>query len=62
MGNAIWLIEVSDKGVQMTRMHNGRPIESYPMVSHAIGAVYLTAISQGFQPPRGLLACDKPVG
>lgn len=56
-----WIIGVSDKGVNIMRMHNGRPIESYPMVSHAVGAVYLTAISQGLQPPKHLPECDKPV-
>ena len=43
-------------------MHEGRWLESYALVSHAKGAVYLAAISQGFQPPRYLRACDKPAG
>lgn len=57
-----WTVDVSDEGVLLTRMHEGRRCESYPIVSHAKGAVYLAAISQGFQPPRDLRACGKPVG
>lgn len=57
-----WTVEVNADGVLLTRMHEGRRCEAYPMVSHAKGAVYLAAISQGFQPPRDLRACGKPIG
>lgn len=55
-----WIVGVSAKGVNIIRLHHGRPIESYPMVKHAVAAVYLAAISQGLQPPKCLLACDTP--
>lgn len=62
MEKATWLIEVSDDGVQMTRMHNGKANEIYPRVPHAKGAVYAAAITQGYQPPRDLRHSDKPAG
>lgn len=62
MEDAIWSIKVSDAGVQLTRIHNGKPNESYRAVDHARGAIFLAAISQGFQPPRDLRCLDKPVG
>lgn len=61
MNASEWIVGVSDKGVNIMRMYNGRPIESYPMVSHSLGAVYLVAISQGLEPPKHLRECDKPL-
>jgi hypothetical protein len=59
---AVWLIEVTDKGVKMLRMHNGKPIESYPRMTHAQAAISVAAITQGYQPPRDLRHSDKPFG
>jgi phosphoribosylformylglycinamidine (FGAM) synthase-like enzyme len=57
-----WFIEVKENGVRFTRMHEGRPVEDYGVVPLEKAAIYAVAITQGFQPPRALLACDKPIG
>jgi hypothetical protein len=60
--NSQWVIEVKENGVRFTRMHEGKPVEDYGVVPMDKAAIYAVAITQGFQPPRALLACDKPVG
>jgi hypothetical protein len=62
MEEATWMIEVNVDGVMMTRMHDGKSVEAYRRVDHRTGAVYAAAITQGFQPPRNLMACGKPMG
>jgi hypothetical protein len=56
-----WVISVDARGVDIRRLHNGKPIESYGRLPAAEAAVALVAISQGFQPPRGLCLCGIPL-
>lgn len=62
MEAATWMMVVDAEGVEMRRLHDGKPVEVYPKMDHARGAIYAAAISQGFQPPRDLRACDRPAG
>lgn len=55
-----WKLEISKEGVQFIRLHNGNVIESYGIVPPEIASIYAVAIIHNFQPPRGLLSCDKP--
>lgn len=62
MEEATWMLNVSDAGVKLIRMHDGKPVDVYRWVDHARGAIWAAAISQGFLPPRDLRECDRPVG
>jgi hypothetical protein len=57
-----WRIEVGPEKVWIRRMAGEQACESYRFVDHGIAAVWLAAISQGFQPPRDLRAFGKAVG
>lgn len=59
MKESTWVLKVNDAGVQITRLHEGKTIEVYRAVSHAEGAIWAAAISQGFQPPRDLRECGN---
>ena len=62
MEEALWMLKVNDSGVELTRLHEGKPVERYRRVDHSTGAVYAAAIIHGFQPPRDLRHCGKPIG
>jgi hypothetical protein len=55
-----WRIEISPEGVYLQRLHNDHVIEAYAKVDHGKAAIYLTAILNGFQPPRALVRLDTP--
>lgn len=59
---ATWVVDVLEDGVHLTRMHNGRPCESYRVVSCEVAVIWMAAVIQGYQPPRDLRRLDKPVG
>lgn len=51
-----------DDMVQIRRLYKGRVVESYAPLPVDKAAVYIMAIIQGYQPPRGLYHLDKPSG
>lgn len=55
-----WLIEEDGNHIQLTRMHNGKPLDAYPPVHRSMAGVYLQAIVQGFHPPRVLTPIEPP--
>lgn len=58
-----WSIHITTAGAQFTRFHpDGRVSEIYRSVSLPEAAVWLAAISQGFEPPPVLRAFDTPAG
>ena len=59
--DAEFVMTINKDTMILKRMHGGIVVESYAPVSKERGAVYLAAISQGFQPPRDLRLFDKPV-
>jgi len=59
--DAEFVMTINKDAMILKRMHRGAVVESYAPVSKERGAVYLAAISQGFQPPRDLRPFDKPV-
>ena len=54
------LVEREDGNFNLRRYVKGKLNESYPGVSRGQASVYLSAVIQGFQPPRGLLRLDRP--
>lgn len=56
-----WLVTIAEDTVSLRRLNDGGVEEVYAPVSKERGAIYLAAISQGFQPPRDLRLFDKPV-
>ncbi len=56
-------VTVGESSVVIRRLAaDGRVIESYAPQPPGVAAVFLAAIIQGFQPPRGLVPLDKPAG
>ena len=58
-----WQLEVTPAGVRITRLRDaggGQWLERYGTVTPAVAAVYLAAITQGFEPPRGLVRPETP--
>lgn len=53
-----WAITIGREGVSILRLHEGEPIETYRKVPHSVAAVWLAAISLGFQPPRDIRGFD----
>jgi hypothetical protein len=65
-------VEVTGKVWMFLQLEDGNPLglmryddgyiqESYHVPDKARASVYLAAIAQGFEPPRGLKHQDKPV-
>ena len=61
MTPSVWNIEVDERGVRITRLHEGHVCESYGLVPHWKAAIYVAAIAQGIQPPRDLQECGEPL-
>lgn len=69
MIKANWLVQVDDSGVRIRRLIGindagvgpitGYAIESYRPVTHAVGAIWAAAVTQGYVPPRGLVATEN---
>jgi hypothetical protein len=59
----VWMFEQLEDGnpLGLMRYDNGQLQESYHVPDKARASVYLAAIAQGFEPPRGLKHQDKPV-
>ncbi|MFA6015874.1 MAG: hypothetical protein WC742_12490 [Gallionellaceae bacterium] len=58
-----WIVEVSERGVKLMRVRdsqNQEVIEVYPWVNRGVGAINLSAICHGYQPPRILARQDIP--
>lgn len=53
-----WEITIDREGVSIVRKHEGKVIEGYRKVDGPVAAVWLAAISQGFQPPRDIRVFD----
>lgn len=58
--DAEWRVKITKNDVLLERLHDGQVIESYRKVSHAEAAVWLAAVSQGYEPPRALRRQEKP--
>jgi hypothetical protein len=60
----VWMFEQLEDGnpLGLMRYDDGQIQESYHVPDKARASVYLAAIAQGFEPPRGLKNQDKPVG
>ena len=63
-----YIIEIKDETLFIKRLRGSAELdifnkldESYAPVSLQVGAVYLAAIINGFQPPRCLVHLDKPI-
>lgn len=56
-----WLFEVRDGETTMRRCAQGQIIETYAPVPAERAAIWAVAITQGFEPPRGLRRLDTPV-
>ncbi len=59
--NPCYVIELDEKGMptRLAFYKDGFQNESYILADHN-RSVYLAAVSQGFEPPRGLLRRDRP--
>ena len=59
--NPCYVIELDEKGmpIGLSLYKDGFPNEVYGL-NNQNRAVYLAAVSQGFEPPRGLLRRDRP--
>jgi|GEM_PF-5565253 len=60
-----WVVKISreregDDRVHIRREVKGRIIETYAPVDADRGALYMSAIIHGYQPPRYLHRLDKP--
>lgn len=55
-------VTAGESSVTIRRLADGRVIEAYAPQPPGVAAVFLAAIIQGFQPPRGLVPLDKPAG
>jgi hypothetical protein len=74
MDEANWLLTVNEEGVRIRRlvdvdqaaspgpgkigMLTAIAVEHYRTVKHAEGAVWAAAVSQGYEPPRGLVKVE----
>ncbi len=56
-----WLIEQDENNLKLTRLMDGKAIETYPPVHRSMAGVYVQAIVQGFRPPRELMPLDPPM-
>lgn len=62
--DSTWLVEFKDGAVWIKRLSSAAghsaipPLEVYRPLPSSVAAVALVAISQGYQPPRGLQAID----
>ena len=56
-----WRISVHEKTIHIYRWHGDSqvPREVYRPVDRATGAVWMSAISQGLQPPRDIRQCSE---
>lgn len=57
-----WRLEMHETGVRFTRYDDGALSEAYGTVPPAKAAVYAVAITQGFEPPRGLVRQETRAG
>lgn len=61
-GDTQWLVTFKPDGqVMLVQYESGRIDASYAPMDVATATVALAAISQGFEPPRGLRHQEKPV-
>lgn len=63
-----YIIDIKDDEVHIMRLNGQAQLdlmnkidESYNVVQKGIASIYLTAIMNGFQPPRDLRHLDKPI-
>ena len=65
--NRVWRLETRPEGtadennLKLTRLIDGKAIETYPPVHRSMAGVYVQAIVQGFRPPRELMPLDPPM-
>jgi hypothetical protein len=59
-GPNIWTVDIQAEGIQLNRYCGGNLEETYPLMDHAEAIIAIVAVSQGFEPPRGLRHQDTP--